>query len=84
MFADSTRIHRARTYPFYEMRAGPYRELSINVVAPVDTKGRGGGAGGWRDGKKINLPNTVMELETTMASSQTAAILKPTIRFVDV
>ncbi|KAK1118142.1 hypothetical protein K0M31_015417 [Melipona bicolor] len=30
------------------------------------------------------LPNTVIELETNMASSYTAAILKPTIRFVDV
>lgn len=30
------------------------------------------------------LPKTVMELETNMASNHTAAILKPTIRLVDV
>lgn len=34
--------------------------------------------------KNLILPKTVIELETNMASNHTAAILKPTIRLVDV
>lgn len=91
---------RARTYPCDEIRAGPYWGLSTawypRRQPPMIQRageGRGGeGRGGEGEergrgrggGEKGNLPNTVIELETSMASSQTAAILKPTIRFVDV
>lgn len=65
----------------YKIRVSPCQD----TFTPSLSGREGGGSEGWKmEGCNNNLPKTVMELETSMASNQTAAILKPTIRFVDV